>query len=122
MAKSLKKTIRTVSNKSSSRPNTTKLPAEAKAQHAAKKNNLLGTRSNGGRSAPARTSKNTRNEEKREELNAEDNMSALYANFTAKSDESTVTAPDNVPVLPTREATERAVDEAADALAVFGTA
>lgn len=82
MAKSLKKTIRTGSNKSSSRPNTTKLPAEAKVQHAAKKNNLLGTRSNGGRSAPARTSKNTRNEEKREELNAEDNMTALYANFT----------------------------------------
>lgn len=71
---------------------------------------------------PARSSKNTRNEERREELNADANMSALYANFTARPDENDQRVLQNVPVVPTAEATARAVDETADALAVFRTA
>ncbi|KAG9045866.1 hypothetical protein FS837_005534 [Tulasnella sp. UAMH 9824] len=122
MAKSLKKTTNTVSKRSSNRLNAVKAPAEAKAQHAAKKNSLLGTRSNGGRTVPARSSKNTRNEEKREELNADANMSALYANFTTKPEENNQNVLQNGPVVPTAAATAKAVDEAADALAVFRTA
>ncbi|KAG8943756.1 hypothetical protein FRC00_010967 [Tulasnella sp. 408] len=122
MAKSLKKVTNTVSKRSSNRSNATKPPAEAKAQQAAKKNSLLGTRSNGGRIAPARSSKNTRNAERREELNADANMSALYSNFTAKPDQNEQRVLNSVSVVPTAEATAKAVDEAADALAVFRTA
>ncbi|KAG8979654.1 hypothetical protein FRB90_008027 [Tulasnella sp. 427] len=122
MAKILKKTTKTAPSKSPTRSNAAKLPTEAKVHHAGKKNNLLGTRSNGGRSAPPRSSKNTRNVERREELNAEANMSAVYANFIAKSSGNDVLLRDDVVARPTSELTAKAVDEAADALAAFGTA